>query len=160
YTAFYLGSGGFRRPLARAQAAIEAAGSRLATGAWVAVVVVLVGAALVYLPAAVEARSNGFGNPVTLDGLAHYAQHQPDDFGGIGWLEQNAVDTPTVVEATGGSYTEFGEVAWMTGLPTILGWDFHEIQWRGESIIAEENARKHDIDTIYQTTDTKFAQDL
>ena len=43
----------------------------------------------------------------------------------------------------------------MTGLPTILGWDFHEIQWRGSSVSGAEEERKRDIDTIYRSTDSK-----
>jgi uncharacterized membrane protein len=48
----------------------------------------------------------------------------------------------------------------MTGIPTLLGWDFHEIQWRGASIIPDEDARKRDIETIYRSTDARVVQDL
>jgi YYY domain-containing protein len=160
YAAFYLSSAAFARPLARVGQAVAENVSRFAAAVWLAVVVVLAGAAFVYAPAALEARSNGFTNPITLDGLEYYARFQPDDAAAIAWLNQNVPGTPTIVEATGGSYSEFGEVAWMTGLPTLLGWDFHEIQWRGEAVLPIENDRKRDIDTIYQTTDNKTAQAL
>ena len=48
----------------------------------------------------------------------------------------------------------------MTGIPTLLGLDFHEIQWRGASVIPLENERKRDIDNIYRSIDVKATQAL
>ncbi len=134
--------------------------ARLGAGAWLSLASILVGASFVYVPAALESRSQGFGTVPTLDGLAYYASISPDDAAGIAWLQQHVSGTPVVVEATGGSYSANGEVAWMTGLPTVLGWNFHEIQWRGPGIIPVENQRKADLDTIYRTTDRNVALGL
>jgi YYY domain-containing protein len=172
YTVYYLGSGAFRRrssretlDRARSPATVVAKDlrqypPRWAAAAWVVVATALLAGAFVYVPAAIEARSNGFSNPATLNGLLYFEQYQPDDAAGIAWLNQHVSGTATIVEATGGSYSAFDEVAWMTGLPTILGWDFHEIQWHGASIIPQEDQRKNDINTIYQTTDVKVALGL
>lgn len=160
YAVFYLGAPAFAAPARRARNLAGSVGERLGSGAWLAIVAVFVLAAFVYVPAALEARSNGFTNPMTLDGLAYYAADQPDDYAAIQWLQKHAAGTPTVVEATGGSYSEFGNVAWMTGIPTILGWDFHEIQWHGASIVPVVNQRKQDIDTIYRSTDLQVVQGL
>jgi YYY domain-containing protein len=127
---------------------------------WLLPTLALIAAATLYAPAALASRTDGFASAPNLNGLAYYQQFQPDDAEGIAWLNQNATGTGTVVEASGGSYSAFGNVAWMTGLPTILGWDFHEIQWRGGSIVPVEDERKKDLDTIYRTSDTRVAQDL
>ncbi|MGH2461788.1 MAG: DUF2298 domain-containing protein [Chloroflexota bacterium] len=171
YVLYYLGSGAFggiwRRSGVSPVNSTRLAGHNAETGGaspplpvpravsmvWLGVAVVLLAAAFVYVPAALESRSQGFGTVPTLDGLAYYARQQPDDAAAIQWLDQHVSGTPTIVEATGGSYGPNGEVAWMTGLPTILGWNFHEVQWRGASIVPEENQRKADLDTVYQSTD-------
>ncbi len=132
----------------------------LVSGLWLAVVGVFLVASFVYVPASIESRSQGFSVTPTLDGLAYYARLRPDDAAGIFWLQQHVLGTPVVVEATGGSYTANSEVAWMTGLPTLLGWNFHEVQWRGASIVGVENERKVDLDTIYRTTDPNVATRL
>ncbi|HLG51457.1 MAG TPA: DUF2298 domain-containing protein [Chloroflexota bacterium] len=133
---------------------------QLVAAGWLGLAVVLIGAALVYAPAAVAARSQGFSTTPTLDGLQYYSQYQPFDAAAIQWLREHVAGAPVVLEATGGSYSEFGNVAWMTGLPTLLGWDFHEVQWRGAAISGIESERKRDIDTLYQTTDANLARTL
>jgi len=156
-------TGGARRPTVsatRTEAASRLVLPPLVGAIWLAIVVVLVGAAFVYVPASLESRSQGFGVQPTLDGLAYYARLQPDDAAAITWLNAHVDGTPTVVEATGGSYSEFGEVAWMTGLPTLLGWNFHEIQWRGATIAPALDQRKQDIDTIYSTSSAAEASSL
>jgi YYY domain-containing protein len=171
YAVYYIGSLAFvgrpstARERASSSRASDSSGSsafarRVASGVWLIAAAVLIAGAFVYVPAALESRTDGFTSPMTLDGLAYYRQFQPDDANAIAWLERNVDGTPTIVEATGGSYSDFDEVAWMTGLPTILGWDFHEIQWRGASITASEDERKRDIDTIYRSNDAKQTLDL
>jgi YYY domain-containing protein len=156
YAAFYLGSRLLVPGLKKSLSTLATVG----TAAWLGVAAVFVFAAFLYVPAALESRSNGFSNPMTLDGLAYFAQYQPDDAAAIAWLNQRVTGTPTILQRYGGSYSQYDEAAWMTGLPTVLGWDFHEIQWHGATIIPEEDVRKHDVDTIYQTTDVAAAQDL
>jgi uncharacterized membrane protein len=133
---------------------------RVGVVGWLAVAAVIVVAAFIYVPAAVAARSDGFNNFATLNGLDYFQRAQGDDAAAIDWLNRNVSGTPTIVEATGGSYSAFSEVAWMTGIPTLLGWDFHEIQWRGSSVIPLEDERKRDIDSIYRSIDIKATQAL
>ena len=56
----------------------------------------------------------------------------PADHRAIEWLRQNAPGRPVVVEAVGGDYTEHARVSTFSGLPTMIGWVGHELQWRGE----------------------------
>ncbi|HLZ09985.1 MAG TPA: DUF2298 domain-containing protein, partial [Chloroflexota bacterium] len=169
YAIVALGSGPFRGRVARERVARArrpddesrpATATRLGVLGWLVATAAILGAAFIYVPASVEARSNGFTNEATLNGLAYYQRSQPDDAAAIGWLNQHVSGTPTLVEATGGSYSAFGEVAWMTGIPTLLGWDFHEIQWHGASVVPIEDERKRDIDAIYRSTDARATLDL
>lgn len=85
-------------------------------------------------------------------------------------LEAAAVDNADAVAAglepprCGGSYNGegFGGIAAATGLPTILGWDGHQRQWRGgdPEALAELGPRCHDVDTLYRTLDLNQARTL
>ena len=83
----------------------------------------------------------------TLDGAAYLGTYYPDDYAAIQWLTQAPLGT--VVEAVGGSYTEFARVATYSGQPTVLGWPGHESQWRGG--YTEMGSRSDDIQKLYET---------
>jgi uncharacterized membrane protein len=125
---------------------------------WLAGFEVLFLAGLVYPLAAGYTKAGGFQVEPTLDGTAYVADHNPDDYAAIRWLNENVEGTPVILEATGGSYTYYARVSSQTGLPTLLGWDFHEVQWRGTG--EEGNKRKPDIETIYGSLDAQAALTL
>jgi YYY domain-containing protein len=85
----------------------------------------------------------------TLDGNAYIQKFNPEEYAAIGWLQ----DAPmgVVVEAVGGSYTDYARISTRTGLPTLLGWPGHESQWRGGG--EEMGSRFADIQQLYETTD-------
>ncbi len=56
-----------------------------------------------------------------------------------------------MLEATGGSYSEYNWVSAHSGVPTLLGWGGHELQWRGN--YDEPGRREPDIAAIYQSSD-------
>jgi YYY domain-containing protein len=115
-------------------------------------------AGMVYPVLAGYTKADGFQVQPTLDGTAYMANHNPDDHAAIQWLNENVEGAPVILEATGGSYTYYARVSSQTGLPTLLGWDWHETQWRGTS--EEGNKRKPDIETIYTTRDGQQALGL
>ena len=125
---------------------------------WLAGFGVLFLAGMVYPLAAGYTKAGGFQVEPTLDGTAYVADHNPDDRAAIRWLNENVEGAPVILEATGGSYTYYARVSSQTGLPTLLGWDFHEVQWRGTG--EEGNKRKPDIETIYTTRDGQQALGL
>jgi YYY domain-containing protein len=125
---------------------------------WLAGFEVLFLAGLVYPLAAGYTKAGGFQVEPTLDGTAYVADHNPDDYAAIRWLNENVEGTPVILEATGGSYTYYARVSSQTGLPTLLGWDFHEVQWRGTG--EEGNQRKPDIEKIYGSLDAQAALTL
>ncbi|MCJ7511784.1 MAG: DUF2298 domain-containing protein [Anaerolineales bacterium] len=108
---------------------------------------------LVYPALATWTKTNGFRPPagLTLDGTAHLAAERPEDAIAIEWIR--AFLPPGVIaEAVGGSYTEFGRIATHTGMPNVLGWEFHELQWRGS--MEPQGTRKEDLRRLYQTHET------
>ena len=100
----------------------------------------------------------GFRGDATLDGLVFLKRSHPDDYGAIVWLKENASVRSGILEAVGGSYSEFGRISSSTGIPTVLGWPGHELQWRGSN--KPSDGRAEDVATIYQTDDPAEAKEL
>jgi YYY domain-containing protein len=85
----------------------------------------------------------------TLNGLAHLERFNPDEYEAIMWLRENVAGTPTILEAVGGQYSNFGRISAGTGLPTVLGWAGHQYQWRG-SDTPEPGVRDPAVREIYE----------
>jgi YYY domain-containing protein len=120
---------------------------------------------LVYTVMAIPTRVGGFTGPANLDGASSFAQVNPDDWAAIQWLDANAEQgmsagsVPVILEAPwNGSYNYNGRISVFTGFPTVLGWTYHEYQWRGNFI--ERDKREPDIATIFTTSDGQTALDL
>lgn len=111
---------------------------------------------LIYPLAATHSKTAG-ASP-TLDGMAYLARSNPDDYEAIQWLRVNVEGSPVILEAPGGSYTLFGRVSTHTGLPTLLGWGGHELQWRGT--YEEPSRREPDIETLYTSLDLEETERL
>ncbi len=135
------------------------AGRSLLGKVWKTVVLLFVCFGLYYPLAASLTRAIAEGRgPLTLDGTAYLREVNPADYEAILWLNENVEGTPVILEATGGSYTYYARVSTHTGLPTVLGWDFHELQWRGS--YEEPARRKPDISRLYVTPDPEEAREL
>lgn len=71
------------------------------------------------------------------------------DAGVISWLQNNVQGRPTIVEAVGGSeYQWWGRISINSGLPTVLGWRWHQDQQR-TLFNYEVNERKRDVASFY-----------
>jgi YYY domain-containing protein len=130
-----------------------------ASGIYTTVIVILIGAGLIFPVLAFPNKTNNFqsANPQqrTLDGAAYIAQNSPDEYAAIQFLEKAAPGT--VVAAVGGSYQDaFEWPATYTGKPIVLGWRGHEGQWRGGE--TEIGTREEDIKTLYITHDWERTQ--
>jgi uncharacterized membrane protein len=114
---------------------------------------------LVYTTTALWDKTSHFHPPVapTLDGTAHLEVDDAPDAAAMHWMV-GALEPGVVAEAVGGSYTAYGRVSANTGFPTVLGWDFHEYQWRGS--FTPQGTRKEDIDRLYTTRDWTEAHDI
>jgi uncharacterized membrane protein len=121
----------------------------------VAVIPVFLG--LVYTTTALWEKTTQFrvaGGP-ELDGTAHLETEDPSDAVAIRWMRA-ALAPAVVAEAVGGSYSQYGRISAHTGFPTVLGWDFHEYQWRGDW--TPQGTRRDDISRLYLTKDWIEAQ--
>ncbi|MCL4458963.1 MAG: DUF2298 domain-containing protein [Chloroflexi bacterium] len=131
---------------------------RLAVLLLLALNLIVLMAGFVYPLAATISKSNGFLGHPTLDGLSYLAQTQPEEYQAITWLNDHISGAPVILEAAGPSFSLYARVSANTGLPTVLGWEFHEAQWRGS--LAEVTSRKSDVETIYRTMDQALAKTL
>lgn len=105
-------------------------------------------AGLFYPVLAIYTRSEQFRPQPTLDGTAYLAQQSPGDSAAAAWLRANVSGPAVVLEANGGSYTYAGRISAQTGLATLLGWDGHELQWRGNTV--EQDKRRPVVARIYE----------
>ena len=122
-----------------------------------ALVLVLVGA-MYYTPAAIASKAELYGKERTLDGLQHVERFAGPEYRAIEYIRENVRQDSAILEAVGGGYSEHGRIASSTGVPTVLNWPGHEMQWRGSSTPFE--GREQDVQTIYQTLDISEAASL
>ena len=106
---------------------------------------------------------------MTLDGLAYVegaiyndAEGAVDleaDFEGINWLRENVKGSPIILEANTPTYRWGGRVSIHTGLPSVVGWQWHQEQqrWDYRQMVAP---RIRDVERIYSTEDASVAVDL
>ena len=87
----------------------------------------------------------------TLDGTAYLEKQSPGDRGAIEWINANVRGLPVLLEAQGPAYQDFTRLSMHTGLPSVLGWDYHVYQ-RGHAQ-AEIDRRKEDIVAAYTSAD-------
>lgn len=120
--------------------------------------------ALVYPITAAMNRTEGFRAPMTLDGLAALRVADPHEYAAVEWLRRTLTGRPLLLEAVGNDYSLAGRFSARTGLPTVLGWPFHEAQERGgrdyAAVAGRIAARAADVETIYRTTDEETARAL
>jgi uncharacterized membrane protein len=122
-----------------------------------ALVPVLLGLAYPILATSTITRGFNAEDGPRLDGAAHLARTAPDDYAAIQWINAG-LPRGVIAEAarSGSSYSGYGRIATHTGLPAVLGWDFHEWQWRGSW--AEQGTRVQDLATLYLTRDWNEAR--
>ncbi|PKL92340.1 MAG: hypothetical protein CVV21_03240 [Candidatus Goldiibacteriota bacterium HGW-Goldbacteria-1] len=132
---------------------------------WYSVFILLIAAGMFYPFAASSVKTAGFSGAMELDGSAFlkerlYEGRMPaaGDYEAIQWLKKEVKGKPVILEAWGGEYTEYARITSFTGLPTVLGWPGHELQWRGN--YDEAGRRQGIVSRIYETADANEAQQL
>jgi uncharacterized membrane protein len=122
----------------------------------------LILASLVYLPGSLISKTGAFGAEPTLDGMAYFTRNYPDDWAAIQWLQANASPQAVILEGSRGAYWVEGpssRFSMATGMPTVIGWVNHQMQWRG-SYFSEVAGREADVRTVYQTRDWEAARPI
>ncbi len=143
--------------------------SRFAAAGAVAGLVLLLLGALLYPLFATPARLDDrfLDTASTLDGteymeLATYNDENGEidlvyDLEGIHWLRENVKGSPVIVEGRSPLYRWGGRFTVYTGLPAVIGWDWHQVQQRGEYgyMVGERSVA---VDLFYANPDVTAAQ--
>lgn len=157
---------------------------------WVPAMVILVGIAALFPITAIQGKAvyrmpmaEGDEYPLTLDGQdfmlwATRAEGDEDnvmldptlvpfplseDHAMIRWLQTHVEGTPTIVEGLGPDprYRWVGRISIYTGLPSILGWKFHQTQQRTlDPLGALVNVRHANVNALYESTHIEEVWDL
>jgi len=104
--------------------------------------------------------------PHTLDGMNYmnYSQHWDgqtmdlsQDYRAIRWLQDNVEGSPVIVEANCTEYRWCTRMTIYTGLPGVVGWNWHQRQQRGIFSIQVQD-RVNEVGAFYTTLDIQAAR--
>ncbi len=79
------------------------------------------------------------------------------DYKAIQWMRANVLGSPVIVEANTVEYRWGNRFTIYTGLPSVLGWNWHQRQQRGFLDNDNINNRLNEITFFYQTTSQEEA---
>jgi YYY domain-containing protein len=82
------------------------------------------------------------------------------DYRAIRWLQDNVKGSPVVLEAApaGIQYTWFSRISIYTGLPTVVGWQWHQEQQRALMPPGTVAARGVEAQSFYRNNDIEMAK--
>ncbi len=139
---------------------------RLRAGLWWAVLSLLLIACMLYPLFAIPYRiQDRFDTevPPTLNGMdymAHATRNEEGvdfpllpDLQAIRWLQDNVQGSPPILEAQTPLYRWGGRVSIYTGLPLVIGWDWHQRQQRAILPPALIDRRLHEVRVMYLDPD-------
>ena len=108
--------------------------------------------------------------PHTLDGMAFMqnatymdldtALDLSQDYDAIRWMQDNVEGSPVIVEANQVEYHWGTRYTVYTGLPGVVGWNWHQRQQRTLTPHDWVYSRVEDLNNFYDTTDINFARDF
>ena len=137
---------------------------------WAVAAIVLVAAAALYPLMGSYARMNDRmteSAPNTLDGMAYMEvstyfdldteMDLSQDYGAIRWLQENAVGSPVIVEGNMVEYHWGNRYTIYTGLPNVLGWNWHQRQQRAVVSSEQITDRLDEISDFYTTASAEDA---
>lgn len=139
---------------------------------WAIILGVLMGLAGLYPLLATRAKVIDHmapDTPMTLDGMAYmqYAERGENgvyfslepDYMALRWLQANIEEPDVVLETNTVEYHWGSRVSIYTGMPTVIGWNWHQRQhnpWQSEEVAT----RLNNVGQIYNTTDTTLTMSL
>jgi uncharacterized membrane protein len=80
----------------------------------------------------------------------------PADWRAIRWLLENVEGTPVILEGSAPLYHWGSRYSIYTGLPTVLGWDWHQKQQR-TGYTEKVDQRQREVNRFYETADVEAA---
>jgi uncharacterized membrane protein len=79
------------------------------------------------------------------------------DYDAIQWLRQEVEGSPVIAEANTPNYRWGSRFSIYTGLPTVVGWVWHQEQQRGEFGVMVQQ-RERELEEFYSTTSIEAAR--
>jgi len=126
--------------------------------AWGVFAVVLILMVSVYPVFATIGKSGAFRGEPTLNGESYVKNEHPKEYMAVMWF-RNISGQPVVLQAPGELYQWNTHITAFTGLPTVMGWAGHELDWRFP-FTGEINSRWSDGYTMYTTLDPEVVDAL
>jgi YYY domain-containing protein len=96
------------------------------------------------------------GRPLGLDGMAW----MPDGDRAIVRVLREQEHGVSLIEAVGGAYTEYARLSANSGVPALIGWENHELVWRGHEVVAETGRRAALVRELYSCGDPSRVREL
>lgn len=118
------------------------------------VLAVLVVAALPHLLWALLNQVSG--RPLGLDGMAWLSA---GDRAIVRFMREQPHDAAQI-EAVGGAYSEYARLSANSGVPAYLGWENHELVWRGHGVTEETSRRAALVKELYTCADPARVREL
>jgi uncharacterized membrane protein len=94
--------------------------------------------------------------PLGLDGLAWM---EGGDRAIVEYLRAQPPGT-SIIEAVGGPYSEYARLSANSGVPAYLGWENHELVWRGHDITEMTTERRFLVSEVYTSGDPDRIREL
>lgn len=145
---------------------------RIPQGLWIGSLMSLVFAVCVFPIMGTKARvQDRFQElPLTMDGTAYMDKaiyHDPKgdtlelayDKAAFEWLQENIEGSPIIMEGITPLYRWGNRFSVYTGLPAVIGWDWHQRQQRGLDE-TEVNHRRDEVDTFYSTAHPEVSLEI
>jgi YYY domain-containing protein len=136
---------------------------RAPRGIWLGLLAVIVVGVMVYPVLGTRDRNSerfefsGLG----LDGMSYmetvtYVDHEgpltlKHDYDAITWMQENIEGSPVIIEGISDQYRWGNRVSIYTGLPAVIGWDWHQRQQRVGYASTVTN-RRIEVDRFFHTT--------
>jgi uncharacterized membrane protein len=142
-------------------------------GGWFAIMSILVMLAALYPFMATRGRAAdrmGPGTPLTLDGMEYMKYSKQgengvwfdliDDYNLIRWMQDNIQGSPVIIEGQSAhEYLWGSRISIYTGLPSIVGWNFHQTQQRTfDPLPRLVRQRASNVNAFYSVTDLESAE--
>lgn len=110
------------------------------------------------------------GVPLTLDGMEYmrYSNYPENDiimdlsqdYEAIRWMQENVAGSPVIIEGSVGEYRWGNRFSIYTGLPGVIGWNWHQRQQRAMQPGDLVYSRVEDVNLFYATEDIDMTKEL
>ncbi len=136
---------------------------RAGRGVWLGVLAVLAVGVMVYPVLGTRARNatRFETSGLALDGMAYmetvtYRDKEGSltlkyDFDAIQWMQENVKGSPVIIEGLSDPYRWGNRISIYTGLPSVIGWDWHQRQQRVGYAYTVRN-RRIEVDEFYDSS--------